>query len=113
MNYIKKFNESWNPFKDGQPKSVGGKLRKMMTNENPIKLSISQKIKIFKNGLSTNYREFGHSLQFIKLGQKGGSQLANIKKEGDVFHLYKSLDSDSTTFDTLDDCIDEIIEYNA
>ena len=110
MNHIKKFNESWNPFKS-EPKSAGEKIRKMMTNDNPIKLSFSQKIKIFKNGLSTNYREFGHSLQFIELGQKSGWQLAKVRKEGDVFHLYKGLDQHSTTFDTLDDCIDEIIEY--
>ena len=97
---------------DNDEVSTGDHIRDIMTENNPIKLSIRQKFKIFKAGLSTNYRVFGNELQFTKINQRSGSEIGNITKHDGKYKLYKFLSSDGLIYDDLDKCIDDMINMN-
>lgn len=102
--------------------SAGERLKDIMSRkDDKLKLNVRQKIKILRNGLETNYRVFGNSLQFTTIGQMprfyngmrgtGGSELAHIEERGGKYYTFLSLSNNGIESDDLDSAIDIVINH--
>ena len=99
MKYLHRFNEKT---------TFADRLRTMMTNDDPIKLTTIQKMKLLKTGLKPDYREFGHLLMIVGIDQKRGSSIATIRKNGDKIIL--SYGGKREEFENISDCIDTLVK---
>jgi len=99
MKYLHRFNEKT---------TFADRLRKMMTNDDPIKLTTIQKMQLLKAGLKPDYREFGHLLMIVGIDQKRGSSIATIRKNGDKIIL--SYAGKREEFENISDCIDTLVK---
>jgi hypothetical protein len=110
MSKIKTFEAFGDFFK--RKKTSGDKIKDILTKEgDELKLNQTQKERIKESGLSTNYRAFGAHLQFTKIGQRSGSEIAHISSNG-KYHIYMFLSKTPMQFDTLDEAIDAVIRYH-
>ena len=87
------------------------RMVKMIINESEektIKLTMSQKVKLFMSGLKPDYRLSGDLLMIVGATQKRGSAIATIRKDEDKIVL--TYRGEKKEFENISDCIDYFLD---
>jgi hypothetical protein len=78
------------------------------SEEKTIKLTMTQRMKLLKSGLKTDYRQSGDLLMIVGVTQKRGSAIATIRKDEDKIVL--TYRGEKKEFENISDCIDSFLD---